>query len=463
MCADEFISGKRQMIPTEEMDLGTARKVLLLGAGFDTQNLGVEALAIGTIQIINTHYPDAQVELLEYGKTSQQYSIEINGCKIEINTLNIRFSNNITLKNHIIYLILCGIVVRMVPAFRNRLRRWNPYYRAIDDCSAAFSIAGGDSFSDIYGLERYFYVTLPQLLMVIMKKPLHLLPQTFGPYRTWISRVATKYLLRKAESVHGRDQSSIARIKKLMRPKSRDIGFCHDVAFGLRSEKMADTCCQADLAGGPLIGFNVSGLLYFRKANRFDLKCEYRQLVEMILDYFCGTLGRRVLLMPHVITTEEGSESDVRANAALMQRFGAKYGNRLLSAEGITNAARAKAVIGRCDFFLGSRMHACIGALSQGIPAIGLAYSGKFAGLFATVGVESLALDMTQLAEAELIKRIASIYELRAKWRDVLQCELPQVERTYERMAASWKGGMLSAEVASSWHVSAALPKSGSK
>lgn len=459
----ELISGNRPMIPTEEKPPDSTCKVLLLGTGFHTRNLGVEALAIGTIQIINAHYPDAEVELLDYGKTNQRYSIRVNGNKIEIIALNMRFSKNITLKNHILYLMLCGITVRMFPLLRKRLRERNEYYRSIDDSVAAFSISGGDSFSDIYGLERYFYVTLPQLLMLIMRKRLNLLPQTFGPYRSWISRVVTKYLLRRAESVYCRDHKSISIIKNLLGPKTRAIGFCHDVAFGLKPEKMAEAEFQADLAGGPLVGLNVSGLLYFNRANRFGLKCEYRHLVERVLEYFCATQGQRVLLMPHVITTEENSESDLGANEALMDQFHAKYGGRLLKAAGIMNAARAKAVIGRCDFFLGSRMHACIGALSQGIPAIGLAYSGKFAGLFATVGVESLALDMTQLAEAELIKRIAAIYEQRAKWRVVLEGELPQVERSYERMAENWKGGMLSADVASSWHDSAASPKSGSK
>jgi polysaccharide pyruvyl transferase WcaK-like protein len=424
---------------------GNGRKVLLLGAGFDTQNLGVEALAIGTLQILGEHYPEARVELLDYGRTAQRHSIEINGGKVDLDKINIRFSKNIGLKNHIVHLMICGIAARTFPFLRGQIRKRNSYYREIDDGVAAFAIAGGDSFSDIYGLERYFYVTLPQLLMLIMKKRLILLPQTFGPYRSWISRFVTKYVLRKAESVYCRDHNSIATIRKLFGREMRNVGFCHDVAFGLRPEKRAETSdlygCEAD----PLVGFNVSGLLYFDRANRFHLRCEYRHLVDQILDYFCTTPGQRVLLVPHVIAAEEGSESDVLANAELMRRFQGKYGDRLHSAEGITNASRAKEVIGRCDFFLGSRMHACIGALSQGIPAVGLAYSGKFAGLFATVGVEALALDMTQLTEAELIKGIAVNEEKREEWRQVLRGELPKVAESYRRMAERWEDGTFSA------------------
>ena len=34
------------------------------------------------------------------------------------------------------------------------------------------------------------------------------------------------------------------------------------------------------------------------------------------------------------------------------------------------------------DFFVGARMHACIGAFSSGVPVVPLAYSRKFNGLF---------------------------------------------------------------------------------
>ena len=56
-------------------------------------------------------------------------------------------------------------------------------------------------------------------------------------------------------------------------------------------------------------------------------------------------------------------------------------------------ADQTKYVIGLCDVFVGARMHACIAALSQGIPAIGIAYSRKFAGVFETFGVEALVFD----------------------------------------------------------------------
>jgi len=60
------------------------------------------------------------------------------------------------------------------------------------------SIAGGDSFSDIYGLRRFIYVALPQILVLLLGKPLVLLPQTYGPLKGRCSRMIARFIFRRA-------------------------------------------------------------------------------------------------------------------------------------------------------------------------------------------------------------------------------------------------------------------------
>ena len=55
--------------------------------------------------------------------------------------------------------------------------------KIISEVDIAVAVSGGDSFSDIYGLSRFFYVALPQLLITIMGKKLVFLPQTIGPLK----------------------------------------------------------------------------------------------------------------------------------------------------------------------------------------------------------------------------------------------------------------------------------------
>jgi len=74
-----------------------------------------------------------------------------------------------------------------------------------------------------------------------------------------------------------------------------------------------------------------------------------------------------------------------------------------------------------CDFFIGSRMHACIAALSQGIPAVGVAYSGKFNGVFESVGVEDCVADARRCTKDEILEKISSAYQKRNHIRENLK------------------------------------------
>jgi polysaccharide pyruvyl transferase WcaK-like protein len=76
-----------------------------------------------------------------------------------------------------------------------------------------------------------------------------------------------------------------------------------------------------------------------------------------------------------------------------------------------------KGVIGQCEFFIGSRMHACIAALSQAIPAVGIAYSRKFAGVFETVGALDYVVDGRTTTNEEAIARILDLFRRRQELR----------------------------------------------
>ena len=71
-----------------------------------------------------------------------------------------------------------------------------------------------------------------------------------------------------------------------------------------------------------------------------------------------------------------------------------------------------------CRFFIGSRMHACIFALSSGVPSIGLAYQPKFFGLFEQYEISRYvypiqAVSSTWLCSA-LDSMISGEHEIRA-------------------------------------------------
>src|SRR3972149_11769993 len=175
--------GKNHQRPEQlEMKRGP-NKVMLLGASFGTRNMGVGALAAGAIKCVRSAWPEAEICLLDYAKRGEVMNYRLQGREVLLRVANIRFSKNIFLSNNIAVLIVLAAAARLMPrSIRRKMISGNATLREIDSASIAASIAGGGSFSSIYGMGRFFYVALPQILVILMGKPLVQLPQTYGPF-----------------------------------------------------------------------------------------------------------------------------------------------------------------------------------------------------------------------------------------------------------------------------------------
>jgi polysaccharide pyruvyl transferase WcaK-like protein len=75
-------------------------------------------------------------------------------------------------------------------------------------------------------------------------------------------------------------------------------------------------------------------------------------------------------------------------------------------------------------------MHACIAALSQYIPAVSIAYSKKFLGVYDTIGMSDLVIDVRNQDITMVIDRLKNIYCQRESYRADLARIIPEVKKT---------------------------------
>lgn len=415
-----------------------AKNVLLLGATFNTDNMGVGALAAGALTILANSYPNAEIFFLDYGKEAIATEIVVAGKNISVPLINLRFSWKIFLPNNVAYLIFMAILVKLVGQdFGKTLIKKNHWLNAVNQADFALAVSGGDSFSDIYGLNRFFYVSLPQILLIIMGKRLILLPQTIGPLKGGLSRAIAKFIMRRAEVIYSRDIEGVSEARLLLNLNEKDpkVRFCNDMGFVVEphSPRYFDLIGIDEsglaLLPKPLIGLNVSGLLLlggYSKNNMFNLKVDYQSLVDNIIGFLIEEKQATILLVPHVFGEQE--ESDSFAVNAIYGRLKAKYPGKLFCVRGWYDQNEIKYIIGRCDFLIGSRMHACIAALSQSIPAIGISYSQKFIGVFDSIGVGNLIADPRQLSIEETLSIIGKALTKREEIRGHLQITIPAIK-----------------------------------
>jgi colanic acid/amylovoran biosynthesis protein len=417
---------------------GKSVRIGLIGATLETTNMGVGALAAGAIQCLLSGCPGAEIRILEYAKSPSVQKLRTKEGELQVPVINIRFSKRFYLKNNIAFLLLVAMLAKLCVA--KRLRDWvlhlNATLREMQQMDFVASIAGGDSFSDIYGMERLLYVALPQILVILIGRKLVLLPQTLGPFRGNFSKMVARFILRKAIRVYARDHQSLEDVQHLLGDAGRasKFAFCHDVGFLL--EPIApDHIDTAGLhfsqdKGRLLVGLNVSGLLFkggYTGKNMFDLRADYKELVRASIEYLIKAQAADVLLIPHVFGTDPNSESDSVACESVYDQLKEKYPGRLGVLRGFYNQNQIKHVIGKCDFFIGARMHACIAAVSQCVPSVCVAYSDKFIGVMKTIGIESNVADARKLDTPGVITVVEQSFENRHAIRQQLEQRIPAV------------------------------------
>jgi len=411
--------------------------ICLLGVSFGANNMGMNALAAGTLKAFVQHYPQGELILLEYGKEQVTFNVEMGGKIFPVPLINIRFSKKFYLKNNIALLIALALLAKLIPfgQFRRKLIAENFWLSRMANADLVVSMAGGDSFSDIYGLGRLLYVSLPQFLALVLGKNMVILPQTIGPFNSVLAKIMARTILRRAELVYSRDKEGVVVARELMGlcKTDRRIQFCYDVGFVLdavRPKSIAPGFDNRGVKGKSVIGLNISGLLYmggYSRNNMFGLKIDYKKFIPELIDLLISKHDSIVMLVPHVFGRD--GESDSLACREIYSFLNERYKERLLSVDDGYNESEIKYIIGLCDFFIGSRMHACIAALSQSVPTVSIAYSSKFIGVMQTIGVAELVADPRKLEKADLFRLISDVFERKAEFRDYLDRTMPGVKK----------------------------------
>ncbi len=423
------------------MTSGRAGEFIVMGASLDTGNLGVSALLASTVQCLRRAFPEARIRLLDGVQNPIPQIVHMaDGQTVEVGRVGVRCNKTVWRQNHLLRLLVSAAFANFLPAgWRKKWLSQNPYLNAIFSAKAVMDITGGDSFSDIYGLSRLARGWLRKNLVLLCGADLILLPQTYGPFKRRVARAMARDILSRATGVFSRDAESLEEITRLMdgRPRPVEPQFCPDVAYALDAVRQDGEQTvrieQLKADGCRIIGVNISGLLYnggHTGKNEFGLRCDYKPLVKKIVSMFAGGEDCRVLLVPHVIPKDSGVENDLEACWEVWRSLSPAEQGKVIVLDGKYDQNEVKYVIGLCDFFVGARMHSTIAALSQCVPAVGMAYSKKFAGVFKTAGVEECVADMREMGGDAVVEKVRAIYEKREEIRKRLEKVTQGVKRT---------------------------------
>lgn len=326
-------------------------RVAVLWASESSKNLGVRALARGSRDLLRRVWDDVDIEYVDFGHRPDQLRFGRKRSMIRERVLN-----------------------------EHGMMQWFRQFDLIWDTRS------GDSFADIYGLDRHMKMSLMYEFAQQARVPSVLAPQTIGPFNTRTGRAIARRSLRRSDLVYARDVVSSEASAHLGRSADR---LTSDLVFGIdQPTPVAD----ADVL------LNVSGLLWHPNSHvdyEFYRRSTHRTISALL------SQGREVTLLPHVLDSAN-ADNDVPVSTALE----AEYAGRV-DLHVPRDLDDARSVIAGANLLIGARMHACLNALSTGTPAVALAYSRKFKPLLDALDWPSLAALTEKQDPCDLVLSVA--------------------------------------------------------
>jgi len=400
-------------------------------------NKGAEAVFISTIDILKLFFPGAIIRTTIQGTDSL---LRKCGCESLKNpTFSVKtFSPFGSFKSSVNFILAFawGTIYSYLNLDLKFLRcpkKLRYYYE-----SDLFIHIGMDLYSDDFGVRTIIEHSKDILIGVFLRKPVVLWAESIGPFRSTITRYLAGYTLNRVSLITVREEISKKYLDEigvfdvpiyttadpafLLKPCDPErVNFLLQELGIVEDESIVGmSFSQSFLAGGvqktkKLRMINIiSGFLqyvlpeglYFRLLTKGRKSQEYTRSyahyveeLASVADYLIDQYNVKIILVPHIVHPIIGEEQFHRDILKSTKRR-----DRIFLVEDNINAAERKGLIGRCDIFIGGRMHANIAAISQGIPSIGLAYSYKFKGIMALVGQESYILD--KISSPEIIKKV---------------------------------------------------------
>lgn len=420
-------------------------RLILAGAAIGNGNRGVEALGQSVIDSVDDAAPGSVLTILDDGWGVRDASDQRHA-RLHLEYAGVRRSRRWHRPESWARIVLA-----------QRLGLPNPVAARFAAADAVLDLSAGDSFTDLYGAARLAAVSAPKEAAIRAGSPLVLLPQTYGPFESAAGRRRAERLVRSAALAWARDPHSYNLLLELAGPdadRSR-LRPGVDVAFALQPRRPSVDVAERieALAVEVTAGVNASGLLCDPAGHaRFSLSGDYVETMTEVVRRLLAT-GAHVVLVPHVHVAGGRGESDIVALERIRERLDPHEQSRTITLPPHLDAAELKWCISRLDWFVGSRMHSTIAALSTLTPAAAYAYSDKTLGVFQTCGVGDHVIDARRTHGDEAAAAILSSFESRAAVQVHLQTSAPTtIEASREQLrdildlAREWRAGTSTAE-----------------
>ncbi|MCC6234840.1 MAG: polysaccharide pyruvyl transferase family protein, partial [Verrucomicrobiales bacterium] len=297
----------------------------LMGVAVSSGNRGVQALGASLVQLLSSANPEADVTLFLIHRENRAVPFRVSGQLTDVPMVNVRMSPRSRPTQQVGVVLLFSLLHRFlpIPALRRAIQRWVPWIGSVARSAFIGDVRGGDSFSDIYGMQRFLTGFALAWSVILVRGTMVQFPQTYGPFKSPVARGLARFLLRRSSVSIARDRESRRVAQDLLGPQTQ-VWQCPDVAFSLQPLRPARVELAPPLFGpapARLIGVNVNGLMYrggYTRNNMFGLQVDYPRFLTEVCEALLRASDAEIWLVPHTFAPADNVESDQQASRELL-------------------------------------------------------------------------------------------------------------------------------------------------
>ncbi|PWR72769.1 polysaccharide pyruvyl transferase family protein [Methanospirillum lacunae] len=394
--------------------------LFILAGNGSYENRGCEAIIRGTTKILRKFYCDPKFICLSHFQSEKIFQYQSRN-EIDRNIIHISSSNfnrNIVLKNfwklntwRDIYHFF------LKPESINR-RVYKNMFPYLHSSTAVLSI-GGDNYSLDYGIPKLF-TTLDDLVLE-HQKPLFIWGASIGPFNQ-IGKYE-KYMsqhLNKVTGIFARESATTDYLHSI--EVRKNVSTVADPAFLMEHEKPKGIDDYISLEKDS-IGINLSPMMA-KYVTGGDIEAWVLMASEIIQE-ICSKSDSTIYLIPHVTSLHS---DDYRFMKEIFSRISCKKNKCVLIPPSYT-ASEMKWIISQMTFFIGSRTHATIAALSTSVPTLSLGYSLKAKGINQDIfGHNNYSLGPDKINSKTVVDMFSSMQERESEIRRELDLKIPTIK-----------------------------------
>jgi len=304
--------------------------------------------------------------------------------------------------------------------------------------ATAVILIGGDMLNEtqgsfIHSLESIEYAQFLGRKTVIWGS-------SFWPYNSLQARDRVKTMLQHCTLVTVRDESSYKYLESL--GIKTNVSKVADGAFLMPPRPSEQAYVNWTSPPSFVVGFAGSSIFNSYLSSQGYSKKKIRQAIFTLTDFFQDIVDNQnagVILVPHDAFPGSPERDFLYEIMLLINRPNSVY----MPPIGLP-ARETKALIGKCDYFIGMRFHATIAALSQSIPTLALSHSPKFTGLYKEIyGNIDYLVRYEDISSDVLSEKLDALQTGREDIRKMLAIRIPQLH-TSARYGGQYLKSLLS-------------------